>query len=125
MKRELKIGDSQIITIADNGIVTVPCEARMNISEIADLFGIFYQTAKRCVRDIEKSGIANGDYSMCSTVEGLKVFPDYYGLDMITAIAFRVQSAKADIFRRWIVRRITEVGSLRTTLLLLQNATLN
>ncbi len=125
MKRELKIGDSQIITIADNGTVTVPYKVRMNISETADLFGIFYQTAKRCVREIEKSGIANGDYSMCSTVEGLKVCPDYYGLDMITAITFRVQSAKAGIFRRWVVRRITEVGSLRTTLLLLQNATLN
>jgi hypothetical protein len=125
MKRELKIGDSQIITITDNGTVTVPDKVRMNISEIADLFGIFYQTVKRYVRDIEKSGIANGDYSMCSTVAGLKVCPDYYGLEMITAVAFRVQSAKADIFRRWVVRRIIEVGSLRTTLLLLQNATLN
>ncbi len=108
MKRELKIGDSQIITIADNGTVTVPCEVRMNISEIADLLGIFYQTAKRCVRDIEKSGIANGDYSMCSTVDGLKVCPDYYGLEMITAIAFRVRSAKADIFRKWVIHKTTK-----------------
>jgi predicted transcriptional regulator len=52
----------KMITIADDGTVTTPREVRMNISEIADLFGIFYQTVKRCVRDIEKSGIANGDY---------------------------------------------------------------
>lgn len=108
MKRELKIGDSQIITIADNGTVIVPREVRMNISEIADLFGIFYQTAKRCVRDIEKSGIAGGDYSMYNIVEGLKVCPYYYGLDMITAIAFRVQSAKADIFRKWVIHKTTK-----------------
>lgn len=125
MKRELKIGDSQIITIADNGTVTVPCKVRMNISEIADLFGIFYQTAKRCVRDIEKSGISNGDYSMCSTVEGLKVCPDYYGLDMITAIAFRVQSAKAEIFRKWVIHKTTKADLSGIILQPLQKMALN
>lgn len=108
MKRELKIGDSQIITIADNGTVIVPHKVRMNISEIAELFGIFYQTAKRCVRDIEKSGIANGDYLMCSTVEGRQVYPEHYGLEMVIAVAFRVRSAKADIFRKWVIHKTTK-----------------
>jgi hypothetical protein len=31
----------------------------MNITEIADLFGIYYQTAKRYIRAIEKSGVVN------------------------------------------------------------------
>ncbi|KAA6306077.1 hypothetical protein EZS27_042265, partial [termite gut metagenome] len=35
-----------IITITDNGTVTVSDKVKMNISEIADLFGIFHQTAK-------------------------------------------------------------------------------
>jgi hypothetical protein len=125
MKIELKTGESQIITIADNGTVFVPCEVSMNISEIADLFGIFYQTAKRCVRDIEKSGIANGYSSMCSTVEGLKVCPDYYGLDMITAIAFRVQSAKADIFRKWVIHKATKADLSGIILQSLQKTALN
>ena len=125
MKRELKIGDSQIITIADNGTVNVPCKVRMNISEIADLFGIFYQTVKRSVRDIEKSGIAKGDYSMDNTVEGLKVCPDYYGLDMITAIAFRVQSAKADIFRKWVIHKTTKSDLSGIILQSLQKTALN
>jgi hypothetical protein len=125
MKRELKIGNSQIITIADNGTVTVPYKVRMNIFEIADLFGIFYQTAKRCVRDIEKSGIANGDYSMHSTVERLKVCPDYYGLDMITAIAFRVRSAKADIFRKWVIHKTTKADLSEIILQSLQRTALN
>ncbi|MBS5979144.1 MAG: helix-turn-helix domain-containing protein [Dysgonomonas mossii] len=107
MKRELKIGDSQIITIADNGTVIVPREVRMNISEIAELFGIFYQTVKRCVRDIEKSGIANGDYSMSCTCDGSKVYPDYHGLEIIIALSFQVKSAKARIFQEWLIRRIS------------------
>ena len=94
-----------IITISENGTVSVPSEVRMNMTEIANLLGIFYQTAKAAVRAIEKSGIACGDYSTGGTVEGLKIYPDYYGLDMIIAVAFRVQSPKTEIFRKWVLKR--------------------
>lgn len=107
MKRELKIGDSQKITITDSGIVSVPSKVRMTISEIADLFGIYYQTAKRCIRTLEKSGVADGDYSMRCTCDGSKVYPDYYGLEIIIALSFQVQSAKARIFQEWLIRRIS------------------
>ena len=52
MKRELKNGNSQIITISDNGIVNIPNNVRMSISEIANLFDIYYQTAKKNIRSI-------------------------------------------------------------------------
>ena len=95
------------ITINDSGAVSVPDEVRMNIGEIANLLGIFYQTAKRYIRAIEKASIASGDYSMCCTVEGQGVYPEYYGLDMIMAVAFRVHSKEADVFRKWIYHRAT------------------
>ncbi|MDY9917468.1 MULTISPECIES: hypothetical protein [Proteiniphilum] len=125
MKRKLKIGDSQIITITDNGTVIVPGETKMSISEIADLFGIYYLTAKRHIRAIEKAGIARGDDSKGGSVEGLNVYPDYYGLEMVIAIAFRVRSANADIFRKWLVHRITRHGLSQTIFLSLQNLMLN
>lgn len=100
MKRE-------IISISDNGVVSVPSEVRMTIYEIAELFGVYYQSTKRHIRAIEKSGVADGDYSMTSTVEGLTVCPDYYGLDMVIGVAFRVQTAQAKIFRQWIVKKAT------------------
>ena len=90
----------KIITITDSGNVTVPSETKMSILEIADLFGIYYQTAKRHIRAIEKSSIASGDYSSPCTVDGKSIYPDYYGLEMVIALAFRVQSEKAKIFRR-------------------------
>jgi len=108
MKRELKIGDSQLITISDSRSISVPSETKMSISEIVDLFGIYYQTAKRHIRAIEKSGVANGDYSLSCSVEGKNIYPDYYGLEMIIALAFRVQSEKAEIFRRWVCRRAVQ-----------------
>jgi hypothetical protein len=95
------------ITISDSGIVSVPAsvEIRMTIGEIAGLFGIYYQTIKRHIRAIEKSAVAGGDYSMSCTVEGMQVYPDYYGLEVIIAVAFRVQTKNAEIFRNWLIRK--------------------
>lgn len=115
----------KIITISDNGTVTVPSETKMSIFEIADLFGIYYQTAKRYIRAIEKSGIAEGDYSMSCTCEGSKIYPDYYGLEMIVAVSFRVRSEKTNAFRKWVTRRITELRLSQTIFLSLQNPILN
>lgn len=118
MKREL-------ITIAGNGIITVPREVRMTVDEIADLFGIFYRTVKQNIRVLEKSGVATGDTSMDGTVEGAKVLPDYYGLEMIIAVAFRVQSAKTEAFRRWVIKKAIRQELTAIPVLLLQNVMLN
>jgi hypothetical protein len=101
----------KIITIED-GDVSIPTsiEIRMTIGEIADLFGIYYQTAKKHIRAIEKSGVAGGDEKMSCTVEGMKIYPDYYGLEMIIAVAFRVQSHNAKIFREWVVNKTVAVA---------------
>lgn len=93
------------ITILDDGTTTVPSEVRMSICEIADLFGVYYQTAKTNIRAIQKSGIADGDYTAACTVEQMSVYPDYYGLEMITALAFRLNSPQAKAFRKWIVKK--------------------
>lgn len=117
---------NRIITISDSGTVNVPNkDVRMTICEIADLFGIFYQTAKTNIRAIEKSGIGSGDYSMSGTVEGTKIASDYYGLEMVTALAFRVQSAKSAIFRQWVLKKSMRQELMTMPILLTQNALLN
>lgn len=117
--------ENRIITITDNGKVTIPSETKMSIAEIADLFGIYYRTAKKLIRDIEKSGVAGGDYSSSCTVEREKIYPDYYGLEMVIAVAFRVQSANAEVMRRWLFRKISKVGITEMLILPLQNSMLN
>jgi hypothetical protein len=113
------------ITISDSGAVTVPNEVKMGICEIADLFGIYYQTAKRHIRAIEKSGVAGGDYSMCCTAVGKNVCPEYYGLEMIVAIAFRLQSRNAMLLREWVMKRLDGQDITATLKVSLQNAWLN
>lgn len=113
------------IKINDNGTVHVPQNVRMTITEIAGLFEIFYKTAKKNIRSVEALGICTGDQSMSGTVENSKIVSDYYGLDMIIAIAFRVQSIKTNIFRQWIIDQSTKTGVTTMPLLSMQNIILN
>ncbi|SBW00774.1 hypothetical protein [uncultured Dysgonomonas sp.] len=113
------------IKISDNGTVHIPRNVKMSIVEIAELFEIFYQTAKKNIRSVEALGICTGDQSMSGTVEGAKIVSDYYGLDMIIAIAFRVQSVKTNIFRKRIIDKSIKLEVVTMPLLSMQNAMLN
>lgn len=117
--------DKYKITITENGSVNIPSKVKMTIPEIANLFGIFYQTAKREIRAIERSGITGGDLSSPCKVEGKNIYSEYYGLEMIIALTFRLQSPNADILRRWIIDKVIRRDVVTTLILPLQNATLN
>lgn len=117
--------ENRKIILSDNGTVIVPGETKMSISEIADLFGIYYHTAKKHIRAIEKLGVARGDYSLSCTAEGSKIYPDYYGLEMIIAVAFQVQSANPEVFRKWIYRRVVRTEIPKMLMLPIQNSMLN
>ncbi len=109
----------------ENAVITVPSKTKMNIAEIADLFGVYYHTAKKHIRAIEKLGVAGGDYSGSCTCEGSKIYPDYYGLEMVIAVAFQVQSANAEVFRKWIYRRVVRTEIPKMLMLPIQNSMLN
>lgn len=111
--------------IIENGTVYVPGETKMTIAEIANLFDIYYNTVKLHIRTIERSGLAGGDYSGSCTCEGSKIYPDYYGLDMVIAVAFRLQSAKTEGFRRWVVRKVSKVDIPEILIMNIQNPILN
>ncbi len=103
--------------MADEGFVIAPKDlngVRMSIGEIAALLGIYSQTAKRHIRAVERVGIAQGDYTMTCIADGHGVHPEFYGLEMLAAVAFRVRSWQADVFRRWLMERATQ-PSHRTT----------
>jgi len=97
------MGNRRIVTISDEGAVVVPVGVRMTVCEIADTFGVFYQTVKRYIRDIQKAGIADGDHKMTCIVDVTGVHPEYFGIEMIVALAFRFRSWQADRFRQWVV----------------------
>lgn len=94
------------IRINENGSVSIPDNVQMRDFEIAELFGVFAQTIKANIRAILKSGVCEGNFSNGGMVVGKSIIPDYHGLDMITAIAFRVQSPNAELFRQWVLKKM-------------------
>ncbi|MDR3056812.1 MAG: hypothetical protein LBU84_01565 [Prevotella sp.] len=121
----MKKGKRRVITITDNGIVIVPSETKMSIEEIAGLFGIYYRETKRHIRTIEKSGIVRGDVSMGCICEGSKVHPEYYGLEMIIALAFRIRSENAQMFREWLCGKAVRKEIPEMPVIHVQNYMLN
>lgn len=104
MKRE-------IITINGNGQVSVPNNVLMLDFEIAEMFGAMIPTVRSHVRAILKTGIATGDYTNGATLVGNNLLPDYFGLDMVMALAFRIHSWQAEIFRQWILKKVIDKES--------------
>ena len=99
-----------IVTINGNDSVSVPDKVMMQDFEIAELFGVMIPMIKSNIRTILKTGIATSDCINGATLVGNNILPDYHGLDMVVALAFRIQSPQTEIFRRWILTKATERG---------------
>ena len=96
-----------MVTINGNGTVSVPDKVMMRDFEIAELFGAMIPTIRSNVRAILKSGVVTIDTQHGGTVIGATLLSDYYGLDMVIALAFRIHSCNAGILRKWILRKAT------------------
>lgn len=105
MKTELK----GLITISENGNISIPANVQMRDFEIAELFGIMIPTVKSNIRAILKTEIVTADTTNGATLVGNNLLPDYFGLDMIIALAFRIHSWQAKGFRQWILRKAVEI----------------
>ena len=94
-----------IITIANNGEVSIPTTVTMRDFEIAELLGVMLPTVKGKIKTLLKVRP-----TMCCSggiVMGNSIIPEYFGLDMINAIAFQVDSYQAEILRDYILSRLT------------------
>ncbi|MFI3294287.1 MAG: hypothetical protein SNH01_08580 [Rikenellaceae bacterium] len=97
MKRE-------IITISENGVVNVPNNVQMSKFEIARLLGVIVPTVRGAIKRL-----LNGRPLInCSggVVRGNRVVPEYFGLEVVIAIAMQVESYEADLLRKYIIRHI-------------------
>lgn len=101
MKRDM-------VTISDNGTVSVPANVQLRDFEIAELFGVMIPTIRSNIRAILKTGVATADLTNGATLVGCNILPDYHGLDMVVALAFRIQSPQTEVFRRWILTKATK-----------------
>jgi hypothetical protein len=97
----------ELITI-ENGIVSVPaCNIWMSEYEIAALFECFVGKVSSNVREILKTGVLR-EAGVCRTFRyGNGNSVDQYSLEMISALAFRIKSHHAELFREYMMRKMT------------------
>ncbi|MFR9554298.1 MAG: hypothetical protein SNH35_08680 [Rikenellaceae bacterium] len=119
MKRE-------IISISESGAVSVPSNVQMADFEIAHLLGVTYSMVRGKIKTLFKSRHF-GDCSDGGTVRKNGVIvPDYFGLEMVVAVAMQVDSYEAEIFRKWALRRLTQQSQpIYINISNTQNKTLN
>jgi len=72
--------------------------------EIADIFGVFISAINSNIRSILKSEILR-ESEVCRRRENGNGFVEVYNLEMITALAFRLKSRRAQYFREWITEQ--------------------
>ena len=99
--------ERKLIKISENGNVFSPDNVQMWDFEIAELFGVMIPTIRSNVRAILESEVVIADMQHGGTVIGAAMLPDYYGLDMVVALAFRIHSYNAGILKEWILQKVT------------------
>jgi len=109
------------ITISDSGAVVVPESVSMRAFEIADLFGVYIQTVDANIKAIIKSEVVSPDTSGQVIVNGGFVIPLDFGLEMITALAFRIKSKNAEVFREWLMKKAVKRDIATTIVLTTKN----
>jgi len=96
-----------ILKISDSGIVSMDADIRMTPYEIADLFGVYLRTVNANIKAILKSRVIKTVFNKGAVQSGSILIADYYGLDMIIALAYRIHVPKASVFRDWVMTRLS------------------
>lgn len=108
--------ERNVITIDEQGRLNMPTDTVsvwMTLPEIVELFGTTAGAVNSAIKAIIKSDALN-DYEVCKCIRldsGNSV--DVYSLEMVVALAFRLNTYPASVFRKWLVK--TATAPRRTT----------
>lgn len=98
MRRIIKTDENGNIRIAGNSHT----EIWMTVWEIAELFNASVSSIQKEIKAIRKSGILT-DYEACKYIRMENGYSaDIFNLDIIIAVAYRVNSFYAHAFSKWL-----------------------
>lgn len=98
MKRE-------IIKIEGNAVHVTGSDIWMTITELAGMFDATVGVVNSAIKAIIKNDVLN-DYEVCTYVRlenGNSA--DVYNMEVVTALAFRLNTCPAAVFRKWLTRK--------------------
>ena len=101
-----------IITIRENGAVTIPTvPVWMTQQEMSDAFNVFGCDIRRAIRAIYK----NMELLESDTIRYVRqdngISYDVYSLEMVIAVAFKLRTKESMAFRRFVMGRLNANGS--------------
>ena len=95
-----------IITINESGNVNIPdSNVWMSLSELVELFNVAAPTLKAAIRAIHKSGVIAEHTQHCEVMP-YTYWATLYNMNMIVALAFRINSYGAEKIRIEVLKRI-------------------
>lgn len=108
-----------IITISESGTVTMPnAPVWMSMQEIANMFNVFGCYVRKAIKAIFKEGVLR-EYDVCRHVKEEKLISyDVYNLELVIAVAFRIDSIESRAFRELIKTALVKTHSSYMFLLL-------
>lgn len=102
-KEEIMVGD--LIEAIESGEGKEIC---LKDWQIARLFGVYEQTVRANIKTVIRSGTVIPYVNCGVRLEGKILLPESHGLEMIIALAFRLDSAEAAQMRKWIFGKIIQ-----------------
>ena len=110
--------ERNIITTDGQGNISLPSDigaTAMTEWEICELFGVIAPTVRAGIKALCKSGVLR-EYGIRRTIRiSDKRSVEVYGLETITALAFRIDTSGAEQVRQALLDRITHRRKEKTT----------
>ena len=96
-----------IITISESGRVNIPSnDVWMSEMELVELFGVIAPTLQSAIRAIYKSGTLCPVNSKRCDLATPKSWATFYNLEMVIALAFRLNTYETSLIRQKILESI-------------------
>ena len=103
--------DRGIITISENGAVTIPtAPIWMTQQEMCDAFNVFCCDIRRVIRTIYKNKELLENDTMRYIKQDNGISYDVYNLEMVIAITFRLRTKECVVFRKFIMDKLCSVN---------------
>ena len=105
-----------IITINDSGRVNIPSDnVWMSEMELVELFGVIFPTLQAAIKAIYKSGTLCPVSTQRCDLATTASWATFYNLEVVIALAFRLNTYEASRVRRMI---LTSINQRRNSLIL-------
>ena len=105
-----------IITI-NNGMVGIPtAPVWMMQEEFADLFNVYGRDIRSAINAIYNDGVLSQFETMRYIRLDDRRSIDAYSIEVIIAIAFKINSRQSEIFRRYMINRLCKKNDCRIVL---------